>query len=836
MNFEILRRNKIFNVKIGSTMRLIFKYSIFSSIVLLGLSQIACADIRVPASLAAEKARRKPPANVSNYVLQSNSNGITLTWTNPTDSDFSKVLILKNTSPIVDSPTTGKNYAGVTLIGGSQMMYNAVRSSFTDTEITEGVAYFYKIFSYDTLLNYASGVELAADRIPPANVTNHVLQSNSNGITLTWTNPTDADFSKVLILRHTNPIVDSPTTGRDYASGASIGSSTVVYNGDLETFQITGNEANILHYYKIFAYDVSFNYASGVELSAGGADTDHDGLIEIKNATMLNNMRYDLAGTSYKTSVSDAGNTDGCPAVVNGSGGCNGYELSTDINLLSLLDTNGNGMIDTTMEGIDKNADGDTTDAGEQITVIDTTADTSWVPVGDNSTGDDTTRFTGIFEGNNHTIANLWVNITPSSGNAYAGLFGVTGGTVVIRNVGIVSGAIYSFSMGSNFNPVSGGLVGKSAAPLTIINSTFSGSGGVFSSAAANSTNTLSRSGGMVGQADNTLTIIKCTFSASGGVSSSSTNSSSRSDSGGLVSAVTGISTIIKCSFSGLGGISSSSTATITLRDSLSGGLIGFSAASSILTITNSFFSGSGGVSSSSSNTSSTNSGSLSGGLIGYSDAPLTIMNSYFSGSGEVSSSRVSSSTGSCISGGLVGAAGFPMGAGSVPFTIMNSYFSGGRISSSFSGFSYSGGLVGRSITTLTISNSYFSGSGEVSSSGESGGLVGDSTASLTITNSYWNTNAPQSVSGSPQNPKRAQGNAAMNPSGTTALTLVQLQAITGTHPSGLPHSATDNTQAWDLGTDMQLPAVKLCIPTITNGVTNWAMCASYGALLAGQR
>ena len=34
---------------------------------------------------------------------------------------------------------------------------------------------------------------------------------------------------------------------------------------------------------------------SGVELSAGGADANHDGLIEIKNAVMLNNMRYDLA-------------------------------------------------------------------------------------------------------------------------------------------------------------------------------------------------------------------------------------------------------------------------------------------------------------------------------------------------------------------------------------------------------------------------------------------------------------------------------------------------------------------------------------------------------------
>ena len=614
----------------GSTMRLVFRYSIFSSIILLGLGQIACADIRVPASLAAKKARDKkaaeerrkrlqPPANVSNYVFQSNSNGITLTWTNPTDSDFSKVLILKNTSPIVDSPTTGKNYAGVTLVGGSQMMYNAASSSFTDTEITEGVTYFYKIFSYDTLLNYASGVELVV----------------------------------------------------------------------------------------------------------GEADADRDGLIEIYTAEMLDNMRYDLAGTSYKTSAAQTtGNTDGCPNSV-----CHGYELITDIDLLSLLDTNGNGMIDTTMEGIDKNADGDTVDPGEKVTVIDTTADTSWVPVGDNSTGDDTTRFTGIFEGNNHTIANLWVNIA-SINDVYAGLFGVTGvtnGTVAIRNVGIISGSIHSASRHSSSrrSSYSGGLVGLVADALSITNSYFSGAGGVSSSSSS-----FTSSGGLVGEVDagRTMNITNSYFSGAGGVSSSSSSNSS--------------------------------------YHSSSGGLVGEVDIGRTMNITNSYFSGAGGVSSSAPIP-------YSGGLVGYCDI-ANITNGYFSGAGGVSSS-----------------------------------------SSSSSSLSSSGGLVGRA-----------------------NGVV-------TTTNNYWNTNAPQSVNGSPQNPKRAQGDTAMNPAGTTGLTLVQLKATSmsttsAPSPSGLPHSATDNTKAWDLGADMQLPAVKLCIPTVTGtgptAITDWTMCASYGALLAGQR
>ena len=752
----------------------------------------------------------KPLPEITDLSVNRDSSGITLRWKNPASRDrniFNKLLILKNTNPIQDRPRHWRDYPVSTVMGASRVVYNAAAPTFTDREVVDNVVYFYKIFVNDTFLYYNEGVQAKVDKYtrpptkipppintppspdtePPANVRNHTLQSISNGITLTWSNPADSDFSKVLILKHTSPIVDSPTTGRDYASGTSIGSSSVVYNGNLETLRITDNTANVLSYYKIFAYDTLLNYASGVELSGRrNADSDGDGLIEIYTAEMLDNMHHDLAGLSYKTSANDAGNTDGCPTVVNGSGGCNGYELTANIDLLSLLDANGNGMIDTTMEGIDKNADGDTDDTGEKVTVIDTTADTSWVPIGDNSTDDDITRFTGIFEGNNHTIANLWVNVAFPTNDIYAGLFGVTGGTTVtIRNLEIISGSIYSYSTGS-VNPVSGGLVGRSTAPLTIMNSTFSGSGGVFSSSATNSTNTLSRSGGMVGQADNTLTIIKCIFSASGGVSSSSTNSSSRSDSGGLVGYYGGISTITNSTFSGSGGVSSSST---TTGDSLAGGLVGFS--NGISTITNSYFSGSDGVSS-------------------------------------------STTTANPVSGGLVGANNFAL-------TIMNSYFSGGKISSdSSSSSSYSGGLVGGGNASLTIMNSYFSGSGGVFSSATTaaflGGLVGHNSTSLTITNGYWNTNASQMKNNAAQNPKRARGDTAMNPSGTTGLTLVQLQAITGIHPSGLPHGATDDTKAWDLGTDMQLPAVKLCIPTIINSVPNWAMCASYGALLPGQR
>ncbi len=441
-------------------------------------------------------------------------------------------------------------------------------------------------------------------------------------------------------------------------------------------------------------------------------DSDDDGLIEIWTATMLDNMRYNLAGTSYKTLATDPGNSSGCP-----DAGCNGYELMANVNLLPLLDVNGNGVIDMMTKTV----------AGKDHMVIDVNKDTGWVPVGDNAN-----RFMGTFEGNGRTIANLWVNIS-FSGQVYAGLFGATDGMAAIRNVGVVSGGVSSSAFNSDSSgsdSSSGGLVGRSDDTLTITNSYFSGSGGVSSSSSDSFSGSDSSSGGLVGFSGDTLTITNSYFSGSGGVSSFSSNSDSSGSS------------------------------------SSSGGLVG---SSSSLMITNSYFSGSDGVSSSSS--SSDLSFSSSGGLVGFSDDTLTITNGYFSGSGGVSSS-----------------------GGSNPDS-----------------FSYSGGLVGSAII-LTIANSYFSGGGGVSSSSgfdfSSGGLVGFSFGPVMM-DSYWNTDQISEAGGT----------------GAVGLTLTQLKATSGTYPNLLG-------DAWDLGTDQQLPAVKRCILDMAGMGT----CASYAALLGGQR
>ncbi|MCA8837478.1 MAG: fibronectin type III domain-containing protein, partial [Proteobacteria bacterium] len=98
------------------------------------------------------------------------------------------------------------------------------------------------------------------------------------------------------------------------------------------------------------------------------ADADGDGLIDIATTEQLNNMRYNLAGTSLKTSQSDPGNNAGCPST-----GCFGYELINDIN----FDLDGDGR---TWTG--NVVDGYTLDADDTTSLFPTNVTDSAAPAG----------------------------------------------------------------------------------------------------------------------------------------------------------------------------------------------------------------------------------------------------------------------------------------------------------------------------------------------------------------------------------------------------------------------------------------------------------------------
>ena len=151
-------------------------------------------------------------------------------------------------------------------------------------------------------------------------------------------------------------------------------------------------------------------------LGSMDVDDDGDGLIEIWTAEELNNVRYQLNGSGYKTGANETTDTTGCPMTE-----CIGYELAADINLASY---------------------------GQSYA-----AGAGWQPIGSESA-----PFTGIFSGNDFTINNLIIN-RPSEN--YVGLFGRVSAAVELQDV-----RLEEVNVTGNFHV--GGLVGNgNAATIT---------------------------------------------------------------------------------------------------------------------------------------------------------------------------------------------------------------------------------------------------------------------------------------------------------------------------------------------------------------------------------
>ena len=162
-------------------------------------------------------------------------------------------------------------------------------------------------------------------------------------------------------------------------------------------------------------------------------DLDDDGLIDIRSLDDLNNIRYNLAGTSYKSATDSDGNSFGCPAET----GCFGYELMQDLD----FDTDGDGSTWFYSRRYDRF----TFDSDDDF-------DDGWHPI-----GDEEDPFVAVFDGNSRTISNLAIH----SDGRYVGLFGAIVEGAAIRNLGLIDNVAMS-NEDSDYNPriFIGGLVG----------------------------------------------------------------------------------------------------------------------------------------------------------------------------------------------------------------------------------------------------------------------------------------------------------------------------------------------------------------------------------------
>ena len=482
-------------------------------------------------------------------------------------------------------------------------------------------------------------------------------------------------------------------------------------------------------------------------------DTDNDGLIEITSLAQLNVIRHDLDGDGVST---HAGHAAAFPNAARGMGcrhyECAGYELDADLD----FDTNGNGEADAGDAYWDDGA--------------------GWLPIGDPETQ---FRYNAVFDGNGHTISNLFIRWTDTS---HIGFFRATGGNAVIRNLGLTE-----LHVAGGLDRV-GGLVGDNAGAIVDSYTTgqvtaATGGGRVGGLAGYNS-----------GRISGSYSSVPIPGSSRvGGLVGSNAGRISDSYATGAVTGGTYVGGLVGVIGSGASASNSYATGDVTGYSSV-GGLVGSSGGS----ITGSRATG-----------AVTGRGNYVGGLVGYSSGAIAA--SYATGdvTGSDSSDSVGGLVGIKYNGGSI-TAGYATGSVTgndnvgglagyvwagrryeVPGTRVTASYATGSVT----GSSGVGGLVG-----LIDQDPFYSGyhsitasyaTGNVTGSSDVGGLVGSRSkwGRVNVTISYWDT---QTTGQS----RSYRG---------TGKTTRELQSPTG--HTGI--YAGWNADWWDFGTSRQYPALK---------------------------
>ncbi|MCR4283820.1 MAG: chitobiase/beta-hexosaminidase C-terminal domain-containing protein [Parcubacteria group bacterium] len=97
-----------------------------------------------------------PPAVPQAFTAQSAENQATLTWTNPPDSDFVRVAVVRSLTPISNLSTfTQAQTQG-------EVIYEGTDNEYTDINLSNNTPYYYAIYSYDKKPNYSNPIIVTA--------------------------------------------------------------------------------------------------------------------------------------------------------------------------------------------------------------------------------------------------------------------------------------------------------------------------------------------------------------------------------------------------------------------------------------------------------------------------------------------------------------------------------------------------------------------------------------------------------------------------------------------------------------------------------------------------
>lgn len=249
------------------------------------------------------------PANITSFTAAAGDGQISLSWTNPIN-DFTGVTILRKTGSYPASPTDGT------------VVYDGSGTSYNSAGLVNGTAYFYKAFSHDTVLNYASGAQASAtpqssgsvvppsDTTPPASIANlSATSNNARSITLNWTAVGDNGNTGMAANYDIRYSTSAITVANFSTATQAIGKPTPKTSGSAESMIVTGLSGFTTYYFAIKAVDASGN--TGIISNLPSAKTYKTA--DLNNNNLVNSVDFGIMMSFWNSLVKPAAdiNQDG---------------------------------------------------------------------------------------------------------------------------------------------------------------------------------------------------------------------------------------------------------------------------------------------------------------------------------------------------------------------------------------------------------------------------------------------------------------------------------------------------------------------------------------------
>ena len=223
-------------------------------------------------------------APVSNLKAQANDEAtkVDVTWQNPDNEEYKETEVYKSTNLL-----NVKKLEEIKV--QAELIYKGTEQK-TETEIKHGQTLYFYAVAYHVVVGNATPSEVVMvsvtgdDTKPPGNVTDIAAIAESNEVTLTWTNPKDADFNKVKIVRKLNGPPSAESDG------------DIVYEGSANLYVDASVENDVTYHYRWFVYDNVGNVNQNESMAAKATPKE-------KPKVQFYGVRIDKSNSNPKTAV-----------------------------------------------------------------------------------------------------------------------------------------------------------------------------------------------------------------------------------------------------------------------------------------------------------------------------------------------------------------------------------------------------------------------------------------------------------------------------------------------------------------------------------------------------